>query len=112
VHLRCGGRSVLFSGDLGRSDDLVMKPPASARGRGLRARRVDLRQPARTPGATRSPNWPTWCAARPHAAAWSSCRPSRSVARRSLLHAIRLLKTARRIPDLPVFLDSPMGRRT
>src|SRR4030095_713955 len=32
VHLRCGGRSVLFSGDLGRCDDLVMKPPARPEG--------------------------------------------------------------------------------
>ncbi len=28
VHLACGERSILFSGDLGRSDDLVMRPPA------------------------------------------------------------------------------------
>ena len=29
VHLRCGERTVLFSGDLGRHDDLLMKPPAA-----------------------------------------------------------------------------------
>ena len=30
VRVSCGGRSVLFSGDLGRSDDLLMRPPAAA----------------------------------------------------------------------------------
>jgi metallo-beta-lactamase family protein len=28
VHLRCGGESLLYSGDVGRSDDLLMPPPA------------------------------------------------------------------------------------
>jgi metallo-beta-lactamase family protein len=29
VHLRCGGHSMLFSGDLGSRDDLLMRPPAT-----------------------------------------------------------------------------------
>jgi len=32
VHLQAGGHSILFSGDLGRSDDLVIKPPEPPEG--------------------------------------------------------------------------------
>lgn len=31
IYLTCDGRTVLFSGDLGRDEDLVMKPPAAPR---------------------------------------------------------------------------------
>ena len=40
------GGSVLFSGDLGRNDDLLMRAARAAAGRRLRGRRVHLRRPA------------------------------------------------------------------
>jgi metallo-beta-lactamase family protein len=108
VHLRCGERSVLFSGDLGRDDDPVMKPPAPPEAadfvvvestygnRSLRhADALDRFAAVVCSAAERGGVVliPAFAAGRAEA----------------LLHAIRQLKAARRIPELPVHLNSPLA---
>ena len=100
--------SVLFSGDLGRSDDLLMKPPApppaadvvvveSTYGNRLHERGDTLLALAEVVNRT--------LARGGHVVV-----PAFAVGRAQLLlHALRLLKDAHRIPDVPVFLDSPMA---
>jgi metallo-beta-lactamase family protein len=108
VHLRCGDRSILFSGDLGRDDDVVMKPPAqpdaadvvlieSTYGNRLHAGIDPLRTLADVVGRT---------AARGGIVVVPAFAVGRAQA---LLYAIQQLKALRRIPDLPVFLNSPMA---
>lgn len=102
------GRSVLFSGDLGRADDLVMRPPA----RGLAADHVvvestygdRLHHPAdpveRLGDVIR----------RTHARGGVVVIPAFAVGRaQTLLYAIHRLRRANAIPELPVFLNSPMA---
>lgn len=108
LHLRCGGRSVLFSGDLGRSSDLLMKPPAppvgadcvlieSTYGNRLHASEDPLVKLADVVCRTASRGGVVVV-------------PSFAVGRaQTMLHAIHQLKAAHRIPDLPVILNSPMA---
>jgi metallo-beta-lactamase family protein len=100
--------SILFSGDLGRSDDLLMKPPAappasdvvvveSTYGNRLHERSDTLLALAEVVNRTL-------------ARGGHVIVPAFAVGRAQLLlHALRLLKDAHRIPDVPVFLDSPMA---
>lgn len=109
VSVTHGGTSILFSGDLGRPVDLIMKPPATVR-------RTDYLVVESTYGDRRHD--PT----NPEAALASVITrtigrggmvviPSFAVGRtQTILYAIHRLKTAGTIPaDLPVFLDSPMA---
>ncbi|WP_280156039.1 MBL fold metallo-hydrolase [Piscinibacter sp. XHJ-5] len=108
VHLRCGSRSILFSGDLGRSDDLVMKPPSppdaadcvlieSTYGNRSHGREDPLAKLADVVSRTASRGGVVVV-------------PAFAVGRaQTLLHAIQQLKAVHRIPDLPVFLNSPMA---
>jgi metallo-beta-lactamase family protein len=101
--------SILFSGDLGRGDDLVMRPPAppeaadivvveSTCGNRLHASVDVLTEIATVINRTASRGGVVVV-------------PAFAVGRaQELLYAIRLLKDARRIPDLPVFLDSPAAQ--
>jgi metallo-beta-lactamase family protein len=100
--------SILFSGDLGRRDDLLMKPPApppasdvvlveSTYGNRLHGRADTLLALAEVVNRTL-------------ARGGHVIVPAFAVGRAQLLlHALRLLKDAHRIPDVPVFLDSPMA---
>jgi metallo-beta-lactamase family protein len=106
--VRCEEGSVLFSGDLGRSDDLLMRPPAppepadvvvieSTYGNRLHGRTDALSQLADVIGRT---------AARGGVLVVPAFAVGRA---QDLLRALRLLKDAKRIPDLPVYLNSPMA---
>ena len=100
--------SILFSGDLGRSDDLLMRPPAppesadivlveSTYGNRLHAGADVLSSLAAVIARTASRGGIVVV-------------PAFAVGRaQELLYAIRLLKDSGRIPDLPVFLNSPMA---
>jgi metallo-beta-lactamase family protein len=100
--------SILFSGDLGGSDDLVMRHPAppepadcvlieSTYGNRLH----ETSDPLTTLADVVS---------RTAARGGVVVVPSFAVGRAQLLlHAIRKLKDAHRIPDLPVYLNSPMA---
>jgi len=108
VRVEAAGRSVLFSGDLGRADDELMPPPApppasdwvvveSTYGNRLHGR-VDAAQ--ELAGVIQ----------RTAKRGGIVLIPSFAVARaQTLLHLIARLKAEGRIPDLPVYLNSPMA---
>ncbi|MCX7685719.1 MAG: MBL fold metallo-hydrolase [Acetobacteraceae bacterium] len=103
------GRSILFSGDLGRPRDPLMPDPA-------RIERADWLLVESTYGDRRHPpDDPEEALAeviRTTAARGGTVVvPAFAVGRtQSLLWHLSRLKAARRIPDIPVFLDSPMAQ--
>ena len=108
VHLRCGKRSVSFSGDLGRSDDLVMKPPAPPEGADcvLVESTYGNRSHATDDPLLKLADVVSRTAARGGVVVVPAFAVGRA---QSLLYAIHRLKAQRRIPDLPVYLNSPMA---
>ena len=109
VSVTHAGASILFSGDLGRPVDLIMKPPSTVK-------RADYLVIESTYGDRRhDPADPEAALAavinRTIARGGVLVIPSFAVGRtQSVLYAIHQLKAAGTIPaDLPVFLDSPMA---
>ncbi len=109
VLLEVAGRRILFSGDLGRSDDLIMNPPANAP-------MADTVLIESTYGDREHPHDKLLDELGPLLKAVATrggvaVVPVFAVGRaQALLHAIALLKNRRDIPrSLPVFLDSPMA---
>ncbi|SCK58113.1 metallo-beta-lactamase family protein [Variovorax sp. HW608] len=108
IHLAWEGGSILFSGDLGRDDDLVMRPPE-------RPEPADYVVIESTYGDRLHAKVDTLSAIaevidRTAARGGIVVVPAFAVGRaQTLLHCIHLLKAARRIPDLPVYLNSPMA---
>jgi metallo-beta-lactamase family protein len=109
VTLRAGGRSLVFSGDLGRDDDLLMPPPR-------RIAHADVLLVESTYGDRRHP--PEDAQARLGEIIRATTRrggsvllPSFAVGRaQALLLVLQRLKTAGEIAaDLPLYLDSPMA---
>jgi metallo-beta-lactamase family protein len=107
--LEIAGRRILFSGDLGRSDDLVMNPPD-------RAPAADTVIIESTYGDRQHPDENVLAELGPalHRVAGRggvAVIPVFAVGRaQEILHAIGLLKARGEIPaKLPVFLDSPMA---
>ncbi|HMN82210.1 MAG TPA: MBL fold metallo-hydrolase [Burkholderiaceae bacterium] len=108
IHLAAGSEAILFSGDLGRSNDLVMKPPAppmaadtvlieSTYGNRLHDEADPLDALADV-------------IARTAARGGKVIVPAFAVGRaQTLLYAAALLKHTRRIPDVPIYLNSPMA---
>jgi metallo-beta-lactamase family protein len=98
----------LFSGDLGRSDDLVMRPPEAPDS-------ADYVVVESTYGDRRHSDVDTLAALaevvnRTAARGGLVVIPSFAVGRaQTILHCIHLLKKAHRIPDLPLYLNSPMA---
>ncbi len=108
LHIGWQGGSILFSGDLGRRDDLVMRPPECPEP-------ADYVVIESTYGDRRHPDADTLSAIaevidRTAARGGIVVVPAFAVGRaQTLLHCIQLLKAQRRIPDLPVYLNSPMA---
>jgi metallo-beta-lactamase family protein len=111
VRVAWAGGSILFSGDLGRSDDLVMRPPAAPEP-------ADYVVVESTYGDRTHREADTLVALaevvnRTAARGGILVIPSFAVGRaQTILHCIELLKQARRIPDMPVYLNSPMAAHT
>jgi metallo-beta-lactamase family protein len=112
VLLEVAGRRILFSGDLGRSDDLIMHPPANAP-------MADTVLIESTYGDREHPHDTLLDELGPllkkvAARGGVAVVPVFAVGRaQALLHAIELLKGRREIArSLPVFLDSPMAVHT
>lgn len=108
VHLSGSGRSVLFSGDLGRFDDLLMQPPdppPAADHVVVESTYGDRLHPVTDVLATLAD-----VIGRTAARGGMVVVPAFAVGRaQTLLLCIHQLKLARRIPDLPVYLNSPMA---
>ncbi len=108
VHVAWPGGSILFSGDLGRSDDLVMRAPQAPEA-------ADYVVIESTYGNRLHPEVDTLRALaevvnRTAARGGMLVIPAFAVGRaQTILHGLQLLKQARRIPDVPVFLNSPMA---
>lgn len=108
VHVAWPGGSILFSGDLGRSDDLVMRAPQAPEP-------ADYVVIESTYGNRQHPEVDTLGALaevvnRTAARGGMLVIPAFAVGRaQTILHGLHLLKQARRIPDMPVFLNSPMA---
>lgn len=108
VEIRCEGRLLLFTGDLGRPNDLVMKPPARIQHADYLVmestygnRRHDTQDPLERLAAVVS---------RTAVRRGVVVIPAFAVGRvQTLLRAIHLLKSSNRIPDVPVYLNSPMA---
>lgn len=102
------GRSVLFSGDLGRDDDMVMLPPAT----GQEADWVVIestygdRQHIELDPIEQLGDVVRRTAARGGVVIIPAFAVGRT---QGLLYALYRLKQAGAIPDLPIVLDSPMG---
>ncbi|MGI9281974.1 MAG: MBL fold metallo-hydrolase RNA specificity domain-containing protein [Endozoicomonas sp.] len=103
-----GHRMLVFSGDIGRPDDLIMYPPESLK-------RADFLVVESTYGDREHVNQdPEEALARliteTAAAAGSVLIPAFAVGRaQMMLHLLEKLKSAQRIPNLPVYLNSPMA---
>jgi len=109
VSLKAGGTTLVFSGDIGRSADLLMPPPQ-------RIARADVLLVESTYGDRLHP--PEDAQARLGAIVRATARrggsvllPSFAVGRaQALLLVLQRLKNAGEIPaDLPLYLDSPMA---
>ena len=108
AELRTAWGSLLFSGDLGRPDDLVMQPPEPIEHADYLIVESTYGDRLHEPynGGDELAETITRTAAR----GGIVLVPSFAVGRaQNLLYEIFLLKRAGRIPDLPVFLDSPMA---
>ncbi len=108
VRIERGGRSFVFSGDLGRPNDAVMQPPQ-------RVEAADTLIVESTYGdrehAGDGSEDVLGAAIRDTAARGGTILiPSFAVGRaQTLLYALSRLKARGEIPDLPVYLDSPMA---
>ena len=110
--LEVGGRRILFSGDLGRPDDLLMKPPEHAP-------EADVVVCESTYGDREHPDEDVLAELAPAlqrvaARGGTAVVPVFAVGRaQALLHAIAQLKVRGDLPhSLPIFLDSPMAVNT
>jgi metallo-beta-lactamase family protein len=108
VHVQCGEKSVLFSGDLGNEADLVMRGPEAPEAAdcvliestyGNRAHPVENALSEFADVISRT-------AARGGIVVVPAFAVGRA---QTLLDGIQRLKAERRIPDLPVFMNSPMA---
>ncbi len=108
ISLRKGDRSLLFSGDLGRPNDLLMVAPSEVR-------RTDYLVVESTYGNRRhDPTDPKRALAaiinRTVSRGGIVVIPAFAVGRaQAVLYLIHLLKAAKEISDIPVYLNSPMA---
>lgn len=108
VHARWDGGSVLFSGDLGRDEDILMKPPETppAADTVLIESTYGEREHLDEDPATLLAEVVSRTAARGGVVVIPAFAVGRAQA---LMHLVAQLKAQRRMPDVPVFLNSPMA---
>lgn len=108
VELTGAGGRILFSGDLGRPNSPTTPPPAAIDAADwliVESTYGDRRHEATDPGAALAE-----IITRTAARGGTVLIPAFAVGRaQTLLYHLHRLKRERRIPDLPVFLDSPMA---
>jgi metallo-beta-lactamase family protein len=108
VHVTWDSKSILFSGDLGRSEDILMQPPARPEAADyvvVESTYGDRDHEASDPAAVMAE-----VVNRTAARGGVVIVPAFAVGRaQALMHILAELKREKRIPDLPVFLNSPMA---
>jgi metallo-beta-lactamase family protein len=108
VRLQLGDRSILFSGDLGRYDDLLMRDPADAPASDYLV--MESTYGDRLHGDDDPTDELAAVISRTIRRGGSVIIPAFAVGRaQMLLHVIAQLKAQHKIPDAPVFLNSPMA---
>lgn len=110
VRLQAGGVEVLFSGDLGRSVDPLLPPPAVVRGSDYLL--VESTYGDRTHPPIDPLDQLESAVRRTVERGGVVLIPAFAVGRtQTLLYLLYRLKDAGRIPDIPIFVDSPMAAR-
>lgn len=108
VRIESGGVSLNFSGDLGRPDDSIMRPPAAPLDADylvIESTYGDRLHPATTPDAELAP-----ALQRAIDRNGIVVIPTFAVGRaQALMLEIARLKKRNQLPDVPVYLDSPMA---
>jgi metallo-beta-lactamase family protein len=108
VYLHAGGRTILFSGDVGRPDDLIMRPPSAVEDADYMV--VESTYGDRLHEPLDNEALLGDIINRTTARGGSLVMPAFAVGRaQTLLFILSRLKARRAIPDVPVFLDSPMA---
>lgn len=108
VHVRWASSSILFSGDLGRSVDLVMKPPEPPPAATYLV--VESTYGDRLHGTADPLDAIAPAISRAIERGGVVVIPAFAVGRaQTLMYAMHLLKAASRIPEVPVYLNSPMA---
>lgn len=109
ARIECEGRSIAFSGDLGRQNDLVMWPPAKVANTDYLV--VESTYGDRSHEPTDAIEQLGEVIRRTARRGGVVLIPSFAVGRaQALLHGVHLLRTSGRIPaGLPIFLNSPMA---
>lgn len=108
VYLSAGGRTILFSGDVGRPDDLIMRPPSAVEDADYMV--VESTYGDRLHESLDNEALLGDIINRTTARGGSLVIPAFAVGRaQTLLFILSRLKARRAIPDVPVFLDSPMA---
>lgn len=108
VYLSAGGRTILFSGDVGRPDDLIMRPPSAVEDADYMV--VESTYGDRLHEPLDNEALLGDIINRTTARGGSLVIPAFAVGRaQTLLFILSRLKARRAIPDVPVFLDSPMA---
>ncbi|WP_457443465.1 MBL fold metallo-hydrolase RNA specificity domain-containing protein [Roseateles sp. P5_E4] len=108
VHLATASSSITFSGDLGRSDDTVMLPPAAAPAADIVV--IESTYGDRRHSPTPSADQLCDVISRTAARGGTTLIPAFAVGRaQAILHTLLRLKAAGRIADLPIYLNSPMA---
>ncbi|MBX9621273.1 MAG: MBL fold metallo-hydrolase [Alphaproteobacteria bacterium] len=102
-------RSLLFTGDLGRPNDLIMKPPRAVEQTDYLV--LESTYGDRLHGAEDPKDEIAAVINRTAARGGVTIVPSFAVGRaQAVLYIIDQLKHEKKIPDIPVYLDSPMAR--
>lgn len=108
VHVAWEGKSILLSGDLGRNADILMQPPASPEAADyvvIESTYGDRDHEDSDPAGVLAD-----VVSRTAARGGVVVVPAFAVGRaQALMYVLSELKRAGRIPDLPVFLNSPMA---
>jgi metallo-beta-lactamase family protein len=108
VELRCDGVTLLFSGDLGRPDDLILLPPAAPPACDLLV--MESTYGDRLHAASSVRTQLAEVIRRTVARGGSVLLPAFAVGRaQTLLFLLAQLRGANEIPDVPVYLNSPMA---
>jgi metallo-beta-lactamase family protein len=108
IELRCGGRKLVFSGDIGRPNDILLHSPAAIEVADYLI--VESTYGDRTHPSVSAADALAETIGQTAARGGTVLIPAFAVGRtQELLVYLHQLKRARRIPDLPVYLDSPMA---
>lgn len=108
VRVEWGSRSILFSGDLGRSNDFLMAPPAAPQACDWLV--VESTYGDRSHAGTDALATLADVVNRTAARGGIVVIPAFAVGRaQTLMYCLHLLRQQHRIPDMPAFLNSPMA---